>query len=179
MNCQRCQNELATLLLDNAHPAAAAVQAHVDNCPACAAELNALRSTIKLMDDWRAPSPSPFFDTRLHARLREESAAAPAGFWERLRLRVAFNSNLQMRPMAAGALAVLLLASGGGYAGFNALHPRQPVVSAAVQDLQSLDKNEQTIATMDQLLDDGSVSDPGNQGNDQSSGQDSGSQMNP
>jgi hypothetical protein len=178
MNCQRCQNELATLLLDPANPAAAAVQAHVNDCPVCAAELNALRATMKRMDDWAAPAPSPFFDTRLHARLREEIAAAPAGLWERLHLRWAFNTNLQLRPAAAltyAALAVLLVAGGGSYAGFNALHPRQTQVSAAVQDLQSLDKNDQTIATMDQLLDDGSISDPGNQGNDQ----DSGSQLNP
>jgi anti-sigma factor RsiW len=157
MNCQSCQNELATLLLDPANPAAAAVQAHVAGCHACAAELNALRATMALMDDWTAPAPSPFFDTRLHARLRDEISAAPAGLWERLRARWAFNMNLQMRPAAAYALAVVLLAGGGSYAGFNALHPHQAQVSAAVQDLQNLDKNDQTIATMDQLVaDDGS-----------------------
>jgi hypothetical protein len=171
MNCQRCQNELATLLLDEKNPAAAAVQAHVDNCANCASELNALRATMALMDSWNAPMPTPFFDTRLHARLREEIAAAPAGFWERLRSRWEFNWNVQMKPIAAGALAIILLAGGGSYAGFNALHPRPAEVSAAVQDLQSLDKNDQTIATMDQLLDDGSSSDSGNQ--------DNGSQLNP
>jgi hypothetical protein len=157
-------------------PAAVAVQTHVDSCPACAAhfteQLDALRSTMKLMDNWTAPAPSPFFDTRLHARLREEIAAAPAGLWERLRTRLAFNTSFQLRPAAASALAILLLAGGGSYAGFNALHPRQPQVSAAVEDLQSLDKNDQTIAAMDQLLDDGSVADPGE------SGQDTGSQLN-
>jgi len=160
MNCQRCQNELATLLLDPANPAAAAVQSHVNDCATCASELNSLRATMALMDDWSAPEPSPFFDTRLHARLREDNAA-PAGLWERLRARWAFNMNLQMRPVAAGALAVLLLAGGGSYAGFNALHPRQTQVSAAVQDLQSLDKNDQTIATMDQLVDDDGSNDSG------------------
>jgi len=175
MNCQRCQNELATLLFAShanaaANPAAVAVQAHVDDCAACAAELNALRATMALMEEWSAPEPTPFFDTRLHARLREEIAATPAGFWERLRSRWTFNMNLQMRPIAAGALAVILLAGGGSYAGFNALHPHPAQVSAAVEDLQALDKNEQTIATMDQLLDDGS--------ND-SSTQDGGSQLNP
>jgi len=170
MNCQRCQNELATLLLDPANPAAAAVDAHIASCDACAAELNALRATVALMDEWTAPAPSPFFDTRLHARLREEIAAPPAGFWERMRARFLFNMNLQLRPVAAGALAILLLAGGGSYAGFNVLHPRPTEVSAAVQDLQSLDKNEQTISTMNQLLDDGS---------DDSGNQDSGSQQNP
>ncbi len=116
------------------------------------------------MDHWTAPEPTPFFDTRLHARLREEIAAAPAGLWERLRSRWAFNTNMQMRPIAAGALAIALLAGGGSYAGFHALHPHQAPVSAAVQDLQSLDKNDQTIATMDQLLDDGSITRSGQPG---------------
>jgi outer membrane murein-binding lipoprotein Lpp len=156
MNCQRCQNELATLLLDPANPAAAAVQAHVNDCASCAAELNALRATMSLMDEWTAPAPSPFFDTRLHARMREVDSA-PASLWERLRSRWAFN----LRPVAAGALAILLLAGGGSYAGFNALHPHQTQVSAAVQDLQSLDKNDQTIATMDQLVDDDGSNDSG------------------
>jgi hypothetical protein len=160
MNCQRCQNELATLLLDPANPAAAAVQAHVNDCATCAAELNALRATMGLLDEWRAPEPSPFFDTRLHARLREEDAA-PAGLWERLRSRWAFNRTLQMRSAAAYALAVVLLAGGGSYAGFHALHPHQTQVSAAVQDLQSLDKNDQTIAAMDQLVDDNGSNDSG------------------
>jgi anti-sigma factor RsiW len=171
MNCQRCQNELATLLLDPINPTATAVQAHIDACPACASELSSLRATMGLLDAWNAPAPTPFFDTRLHARLREEIAAAPAGFWERMRSRWTFNRNLQMRPIAAGALAIILLAGGGSYAGFNALHPRPTQVSAAVQDLQSLDKNEQAIATMDQLLD--------QDNSDNSSSQSSGSQLNP
>ena len=175
MNCQRCQNELATLLLDPANPAAVAVNnavaAHIAGCSACAVELNSLRATMALMDEWTAPAPSPFFDTRLHARLREEIAAAPAGFWERMRSRFLFNMNLQMKPIAAGALAIILLAGGGSYAGFNALHPHATEVSASVQDLQILDKNDQAISTMNQLLDDGSSDDSGDQ--------DSGSQQNP
>jgi len=171
MNCQRCQNELATLLLDPANPAAAAVQTHINDCASCLSELTALRSTMSLMDSWTAPAPTPFFDTRLHARLREEIASAPAGFWERMRSRFLFNMNLQMKPIAAGALAIILLAGGGSYAGFNALHPRPAEVSASVQDLQILDKNDQAITTMNQLLDDGSNDDSGSQG--------SGSQQNP
>jgi hypothetical protein len=170
MNCQRCQNELATLLLDPANPAAVAVQAHVNNCAECATELNSLRATMSLMDHWTAPEPTPFFNTRLHARLRDEIAAAPAGLWERLRSRWTFSTNLQMRPVAVSALAIALLAGGGSYAGFHALHPHQAPVSAAVQDLQSLDKNDQTIATMDQMLDDGSITNPD---------QDNDSQQNP
>jgi hypothetical protein len=158
MNCQRCKDELATLLLDAASPAAAAVQAHVD---ACAAELHSLRATISLLDAWTAPAPTAFFDTRLHARLREEMAAPPAGFWERMRARMLFNSSMHLRPLAIGALALALLASGGGYAGFTLLHPHHAEVSATVQDLQILDRNEQTISQMDQLDDNTTPDDSG------------------
>ncbi len=161
MNCQHCQNELAALLLDAKPPAD--VQAHLDHCEACTAELHALRATMSLLGKWTAPEPSPFFDTRLHARLREEIAAPPAGFWERMRSRLLFNTSMQLRPIAAGALALALVVGGGTYAGFNALHPRQVQLSTTVQDLQSLDRNEQTISQMDQLDDNGS-DDSGNPG---------------
>jgi anti-sigma factor RsiW len=156
MNCQRCQTKLATLLLDAANPADAAVQAHLDHCEACAAELQALRATFALMNEWAAPTPSPFFDTRLHARLREEFASPAPGFWERMRSRMLFNTNMHLRPIATSALAVAMLVGGGSYVGFNLLHPRQVQLSATVQDLQNLDRNEQTISQMDQLDDNGS-----------------------
>jgi hypothetical protein len=72
-----------------------------------------------------------------------------------------FSSNLQLRP-AVSAAAVLVLLAGGGFAGFTALHPRPVEVSATVQELQTLDRNEQAINQMDQLLND-SNDDSGNQ----------------
>ena len=154
MNCRQCKPELPTLLLDPANPAAAAAQAHVAACDACASELHSMRSTMALMDAWTAPEPSPFFDTRLRARLREEFSSAPAGLWERLRARLLFGSTLRLRP-AFSAAAVLVLLAGGGFAGFNILHPRPAEVSATVQELQTLDRNEQAINQMDQLIDEG------------------------
>jgi hypothetical protein len=38
-----------------------------------------------LLDTWEAPEPSPYFLTRLDARMREEREAAPAGWLARLR----------------------------------------------------------------------------------------------
>ena len=29
---------------------------------------------MALLDEWQVPEPSPYFDVRLHARLREEAA---------------------------------------------------------------------------------------------------------
>ena len=35
-----------------------------------------MRATMALLDTWKAPEPSPYFMTRLGARLREERAGA-------------------------------------------------------------------------------------------------------
>ena len=119
-----------------------------------------MKATFALLDDWKAPEPSAYFDQKLAVRLREEQALAPAGWLERMKSRLLFNSGRQLRPALAGGLALLLLVGGGAVVDLSTVsHPR-PQVSATVQDLQILDKNDQAIQTMDQLLqDDNSVND--------------------
>ena len=94
------------------------------------------------------------------ARLRDEQAAAPESFFERLRSTLLFSTGRQLRPILAGALA-LVLAVGGGTAVTlsHVLHPATVEASAAVQDLQIIDRNDQAIQTMDQLLQDDSPDD--------------------
>ena len=55
---------------------------HLRSCSDCAGKLNEVRKTMALLDEWQAPELSPYFDTRLQARLREEKAkeAVPRGF---------------------------------------------------------------------------------------------------
>lgn len=160
MNCAECKNGFPELLFEPENaptPGLAALQFHAAHCADCAAELASLRATMALLDTWHAPEPSPFFDTRLAALLREERQAPPAGFFERMRATLLFGSNMHLRPMMAGVLAVALLVGGGTYAGISsAMHPNeQQQASAAVGDLQTLDRNAQTIDQMDQLLQDG------------------------
>ncbi len=65
------ETELANLLLDpEAVPAK--VQSHVAECDHCRRELEELRATMGLLDYWEAPEPSPYFVSRLDARMREE-----------------------------------------------------------------------------------------------------------
>jgi len=71
--------ELAGMLLDPG-PASAKVQAHVAECERCQGELEELKATMQMLDAWKAPVPSPYFLTRLGARMREEREAAPAGW---------------------------------------------------------------------------------------------------
>ena len=162
MNCNICQSALPDLLLDPASATAREAQAHIETCPACHAELASLQSTFAMLDEWDAPEPSPWFDQRLSARLREEQANPPAGWFERLQSRLLFNTGRQFRPALAGALALVLLLSGGAAVTVTGvLHSHANQVSATVQDLQILDRNDQAFETMDQLLqqDDGQTDD--------------------
>ena len=154
MSCTTCEKALPDLLLDPSAAGNESARAHLDACPACAEQLRSLQGTMALLDTWSAPEPSPWFDSRMAARLREEQAAPPESLWERLRSRLLFNTGRQFRPVMVGALALALTLGGGAAVSISGvLHPT-PEMSATVEDLQILDRNDQAIQTMDQLLDD-------------------------
>jgi len=125
---------------------------HLAGCGACAGKLEEFRQTMALLDEWKAPEPSPYFDVRLQARLREEMAKPQAGWLTWFR-----------RPMLAAALTVLMaiglglfLSKNGGIynSGDDTLavvEPQGP--GTAVSDLQALEKNHDLYSDFD-LLDD-------------------------
>ena len=159
MNCKTCQTALPDLLLNPAASGNVAARAHITGCAECARELASLEATMSLLDLWKAPAVSPWFDQKLAVRLREEQAAAPAGFFERLRTRLLFNTGRQLRPALAGAMAVLLIAGGGGIGLSTWSHPQPVKVSATVNDLQILDQSQQALQQVDQLLQENSPAD--------------------
>ena len=159
MNCKDCQSALPDLLLDPASVGAARAKSHIAGCPGCLKEFNELEATHRLLDAWELPEVSPWFDGRLAARLREEQAAAPASWLERLQARFLFNTGRQLRPALAGAFALALLVGGGTVASMTGGLHRQTDMSATVQDLQILDRNDQTFQAMDLLQDDGPADD--------------------
>jgi anti-sigma factor RsiW len=159
MNCKDCQTVLLDLLLDPGAPTHGAARKHLESCPKCNGEFKSLEATFTLLDAWKAPEPSPYFDQKLAVRLREEQAKAPEGWLERLKSRLLFNTGRQFRPALAGALALILLAGGGTFANLSGFSHSRPQASAAVQDLQILDKNDQALQAMDQLLQDDPVED--------------------
>ena len=165
MQCKDCQNELADYLFEPKmdRRKKSAVDEHVASCEACSEELVGLVETMAVMDAWKAPEPSPYFDQKMAVLLREEQAKAPAGWLERIRERLLFNTGRQFRPVLIGALALAMLIGGGSFAGFEVFHqqPAQVEASATVNDLQILDKNAQAIEQMDQLLQDDPDSDSG------------------
>jgi len=155
-NCKMMDAKLADLLLDT-HAVPAKVRAHVAECGDCQAELAKLEATMQLLDTWEAPEPSPYFLTRLGARMREERQAEPAGWLARgiarIRASIAYGPGLHVRPLAAMALTVVLLVGGGTYLGVTDwMQPVQPTpLAATVNDLQILDSNAQVLDQMESL----------------------------
>jgi predicted anti-sigma-YlaC factor YlaD len=159
MICYDCQSALPELLLDPANRAHAVAREHLKSCPTCNEEFRSLEATFALLDTWQAPEPSPYFDQKLAVRLREEQALPAIGWFERMRSRLLFNTGRQFRPAVAGALAVALLVAGGTFADLSGFpHPAKAQISATVNDLQILDKNDQALQAMNLLLQDDSPS---------------------
>jgi anti-sigma factor RsiW len=131
------------------------IDEHLASCGACARKLEEFRQTMALLDEWKAPEPSPYFDVRLQARLREEMAKPQAGWLAWFR-----------RPVLAAALTVLmgvgiglfLTNDGGRYTPNKEVvavvePPPQAEPGTAVGDLQALENNHDLYADFD-LLDD-------------------------
>ena len=157
IDCESYRIHLPDLLLEDGYAAAhPELTAHPDTCEPCHVELTELQRTFALLDDYAAPEPSAYFDTRLHARLREAQDTAPEGIWERLRSFMQFSTGRSFRPAVSGALAAVLLVAGGGTAlQLRHIHSAalSPDASSAVNDLKVLDNNEQAEQQMGQLLD--------------------------
>ncbi len=124
---------------------------HLANCTACAEQLKAMRATMTLMDEWQTPEPSPYFDVRLQARLREEMAKPAAGWLQWFR-----------RPVLAAALTVMMgvgvglfvtrggrIEDPGPIAAVAAVAER----GTAVADLQDMEQNHDLYADYE-VLDD-------------------------
>jgi hypothetical protein len=79
-----------------------------------------------------------------------------------MRMRFYYGSNLHLRPLAAGALALLLMIGGGTAAWVQSGSQHHgPQESATVHDLQLMDGNAQVyqqLSSLDQDLDDDSGS---------------------
>jgi predicted anti-sigma-YlaC factor YlaD len=147
-------DEIKELMLDAAMggEGVPGMNEHLLACSACAGKLEEMRKTMALLDEWQAPEPSPYFDTRLVARMREERAKPERTTWFAW-----FRA-----PVLAGALALVLMMAGGvnwftkGRSREAANKTPLPIVvqpGTAVGDLQALDKNEDLYANFD-LLDD-------------------------
>jgi hypothetical protein len=163
--CTAMEEKLADMLLDP-EAAPAKVKTHVAECDSCRKELEEMRATMAAMDAWIVPEPSPYFTTRLGARMREEREAPPQSWFQRLRARFVYGPPMHARPLAAMALTTMLLVGGGAYLGVtNIEQPQKPDHDAAVvRDLQTLDSNAQVLDQLEAISDnpDDAISDDPN-----------------
>jgi anti-sigma factor RsiW len=155
MICQKVKAKLPDLLLAP-ESVTAEVRGHMAGCAECGKELAALEATMAALDAWDAPEVSPYFDARMAAMLREEKGAAPAGWLERMRARLKFGTKMDLRPLMAATLALVVAAGGGMYAGFVGFssQPVRPAVQTAspvIGDLESLDENSQLFQQLNSL----------------------------
>jgi hypothetical protein len=147
MNCKEIRERMPDLAAGFTEPRADE-EKHFATCDACAEQLKAMRATMALLDEWQTPGPSPYFDVRLQARLREEMAKPAAGWLQWFR-----------RPVLAAALTVLMGVGVGLLFTRSSYDPGQNPVAevaepgTAVGDLQALDKNHDLYSDFE-LLDD-------------------------
>ncbi|MGB8885783.1 MAG: hypothetical protein WCC87_03620 [Candidatus Korobacteraceae bacterium] len=151
MKCEKLRDRFMEAVLGGLEAASPEVREHLRNCTACADELAAFQQTMTLLDEWQAPEPSPYFSSRLQARLREESRTPAQSWLAWLR-----------RPVVAAAAAVLIAVGAGlleiGHVSgdHNTLATNDGVVrsgapGSAVGDLQYLDKNADLFSEFDAL----------------------------
>jgi len=125
------------------------VRDHLKNCAPCTGKLAEIRQTMALLDEWRAAEASPYYDTRLMARVREEKGQ-PSAWLHWLR-----------KPALAISLAVLMVMSITLFrndAGLGSHNDGQVATAvaepgSAVGDLSAMDKNSELYSDFD-VLDD-------------------------
>ena len=150
MKCDEIRERMPDVAAGFSTPTADESQ-HLASCNACAEQFKAMSDTMALLDEWKTPEPSPYFDVRLQARLREEMAKPQAGWLRWFR-----------RPVLAAALTVALGIGVGLFFTRNSgvlnhgpeatfTEPWEP--GTAVSDLQALDKNHDLYSDFE-LLDD-------------------------
>jgi anti-sigma factor RsiW len=155
MNCNQIRELLPELAagIDATKPEPE-VEKHIASCAACAAQLQEFQKTMALLDEWQAPEPSPYFDTRMQARLREEMARPAAGWLSWMR-RPAWAMSLAA-VLFAGALTVGIV-NRSAFAPLEAIKTDPPTLGLPVQpgtavgDLQARDRNDELFADFDVL----------------------------
>jgi anti-sigma factor RsiW len=150
MSCEKMQ-ELMPDVAMGAETPSLEMKSHLEACGKCAETLESMRATMALLDEWNVPEPSPYFDTKMQALLREEKEKAPAGV---------FASGLSwFRRPVFGIASVAVLAFGVAFVNgdrFPTLRSQTNQQSSvqrgtAVADLEALDKNSDMLQDFDSL----------------------------
>ncbi len=151
MNCRNIHDQLPDIAL-GLTPVPPEVEAHLGECRECADTLQALRSTMNLLDEWQAPEPSPYWDVRMQARLREEQQRASAGWLQWLRRPALSLAAALGLVIGIGVIQMERFLDQGDNPPTVAFHIAAPT-GTAVSDLQYLDKNSDLLQNFTALDD--------------------------
>ncbi|HWR17012.1 MAG TPA: hypothetical protein VN577_19440 [Terriglobales bacterium] len=141
MQCNEIREHLFDVMVGE--PVAPEVKAHFAACPACASELQSMNKTMALLDEWKAPEDtSPYFMTRLKARMREEAVKESSPGW----------LSWFRKPALAVSMAALLVMSVALFqSGSKQPQPVNSKTVSAANDLQYLDKNSDVLQNLEML----------------------------
>ncbi len=151
MNCKEIRETLPDVA-SGAVVLTPELNAHLSHCDECAESFADLQATMALLDEWKVPEPSPYFDVRLQAKLREAREQAPA--------RVGFLQWFRRPAFSIAATVVVAAGIGAGVFDYVASSRKSApnntaVVQAprgtAVGDLQFLDKHSDLLQNFDAL----------------------------
>ena len=142
MQCSEFRDHLFDVVAGE--PVAPEVKAHLAACPACESEISSMHKTMALLDEWKAPEDtSPYFMTRLKARMREEATRETAPGW----------LSWFRKPALAVSMAVLLVMSIALFQGGGKSNNGPKGTVSAVNDVQYLDKNSDVLQNLEMLDD--------------------------
>jgi|SRR5208282_6722489 len=133
------------------------IEKHIASCADCSAQLHDFQKTMALLDEWQAPEPSPYFDTRLEARLREEMARPPVPWYRRLVPSVLMRPAWTMSVAAVIFMAALVAGNRSYISQTDTIATKPPSLGLPVQpgtalgDLQALETNDDLYADFDVL----------------------------
>jgi predicted anti-sigma-YlaC factor YlaD len=151
----KCE-EIKEMMLDAAAgEATPAMNEHLRGCTDCMEKFAGMQQTMALLDEWQVPEPSPYFDTRFAARMREERAKPQRAAWLSWFRAPALAGALALALMMAGGVNWFTSRSGGEHVAKKD-GPSPAIVAppgTAVGDLQELEKDEDLYANYD-ILDD-------------------------
>lgn len=162
MLCKDIKDEIFEAALSGAAPGDKA-KAHLSGCATCESEYQSMLSTMNVLDTWTTPEPSPYFDVRLRARLREVKQQEQHGVLARWLEKIGIRQ-LTWKPIAAAGFALVMAV--GVYVempgSIPRTGPRGPVFEAScpVVDLQALDNNSQVLNALQDLDDDSTNNTP-------------------
>jgi anti-sigma factor RsiW len=151
MKCEKIRSEFMEAVLGGPEAMSGNLREHLQSCAACSEELASFERTMSLLDEWQTPEPSPYFTSRLRARVREQAASWNAGWLAWLRRPAVATAAVGLIALGVGLL------QGGNWnfkkvtiAGNDGI-VRTSSTDAAVSDLQYLDRNADLFTEFDAL----------------------------